>query len=187
MLEIEIKYRVPGFDTMECRLAAWGAAPAAPIEEEDHYFNAPDRDFSRTDEVLRLRRIDAENRITYKGSKRTAGTGSVAKQRTEIEIPFEDGPEAVARFRELLTHLGYRPTAVVRKSRRIVRLTRDHFALEVCLDEVEGLGNFVEVEIVAAEEQAAAAERVLQDVSAALGLTAVEPRAYLTMVLGGIS
>ncbi len=187
MLEIEIKYRVPGFDTMERRLAAWGAAPAAPIEEEDHYFNAPDRDFSRTDEVLRLRRIDAENRITYKGSKRTAGTGSVAKQRTEIEIPFEDGPEAVARFRELLTHLGYRPTAVVRKSRRIVRLTRDHFALEVCLDEVEGLGNFVEVEIVAAEEQAAAAERVLQDVSAALGLTAVEPRAYLTMVLGGIS
>ena len=57
--------------------------------------------------------------------------------------------------------------------------------MEVCLDEVEGLGRFVEVEIVATPEQATAAELVLQQTSAALGLTDVEPRAYLTMVLGG--
>jgi adenylate cyclase class 2 len=183
MLEIELKFRAAAFAPVERQLAAWGATPAAPITEEDQYFNAPDRDFATTDEVLRLRRIDGSNRITYKGSKRPAGPGG-AKSRPEIEIPYADGAEAAAQFRQLLLHLGYRPSAVVRKRRQIFHLRRAEFALEVCLDEVEGLGRFVEVEIVAAEGQAAAAERVLQDVSAALGLTEVEPRAYLQMVLG---
>ena len=106
------------------------------------------------------------------------------KKRVEIEIPFAEGPDALTQFRQLLLGLKYRPTAVVRKRRHIHRLTRGGFALKVCLDEVEGLGRFVEVEIVAAPEQAAAAETVLQEVSAALGLTVVEPRAYLRMVLG---
>jgi adenylate cyclase class 2 len=183
MLEIELKFRTAAFAAVEQQLAAWGAAADAPIEEEDQYFNAPDRDFAKTDEVLRLRRVNAGNRITYKGSKRPTAGG--VKSRPEIEIPYADGPEAAAQFRQLLVFLGYRPTAAVRKRRRIFRLRREEFGLEVCLDEVEGLGRFVEVEIVAPEGQSAAAERVLRDVSGALGLKDVEPRAYLQMVLGG--
>ena len=185
MLEIEIKYRVTVFTAVEQQLASWGIVPETPLAEEDHYFNAPDRDFGKTDEVLRPRRINASNRITYKGSKQPVSAGSVAKKRTEIEIPFADGLEAAVQFQQLLTHLGYRPTAVVRKRRQIYRLARGGFGLEVCLDEVETLGRFVEVEIVTPPEQAMAAERVLQEVSGALGLTEVEPRAYLTMALGG--
>src|SRR5262245_57623646 len=98
MLEIEIKYRVADFAAVERQLALWGVAVAPALDEEDHYFNAPDRDFARTDEVLRLRRIDASNRITYKGSKQAAGAGSSAKKRPEIEIPFAPGPEPAAKF-----------------------------------------------------------------------------------------
>ena len=99
MLEIEFKYRVADFAPVRRQLAAWGAAPDPQIEEEDQYFNAPDRDFARTDEVLRLRRIGGNNRITYKGSKRPGPAGG-AKTRPEIEIPYADGTEAAEKFRQ---------------------------------------------------------------------------------------
>ena len=62
------------------------------LREADHYFNAPDRDFARTDEAFRLRRIGAANFVTYKGPKRDAQR----KMRTEIEVPLPDGDEAAA-------------------------------------------------------------------------------------------
>jgi len=45
----------------------------------------------------------------------------------------------------LLTELGYRFVRVVRKRRALYHLERDGFALEVCLDEVEGLARFAEL------------------------------------------
>ncbi len=162
--------------------AAWPNGEARPGEEHteaDHYFNAPDRDFAHTDEAFRLRRIGEANFLTYKGPKRA---GDV-KIRTELEIPLRDGDEAAEQFTQLLTHLGYRPVAVVRKHRRMRHLERDGFALTVCLDEVEELGRFAEVEILAPEEQVDKAETVLTDTAAALGLTDLEPRSYLHLLL----
>jgi adenylate cyclase class 2 len=179
MLEVEMKFPGADFTALERQLAAWGARADAPLDEADHYFNAPDRDFGVTDEALRLRRIGPANRVTYKGPKR----GTRGKTRTEIEVPLGEGDETAAQFREMLVQLKYRPVAVVRKHRRIYRLERDGFALEVCLDEVEGLGRFAEVEIQAPEDQLAEAERVLRDTAAALGLGREERRSYLEMLL----
>jgi adenylate cyclase class 2 len=179
MLEIEMKFPGADFAALESKLAAWGAARDAERTDADHYFNAPDRDFARTDEALRLRRIGAANYVTYKGPKRDAQT----KTRTEVEVPLAEGDEAARDFARLLTHLGYRPTAAVRKQRTIYHLTRTGFALEVCLDEVEGLGRFVELEILAPEDQLDRARAVLLDTAGQLGLSASERRSYLELLL----
>src|SRR5712692_7469076 len=148
MLEVEMKFPVAGFAVLERRLAEWGARGDAPRQDADHYFSAPDRDFARTDEALRLRRIGAANFVTYKGPKRDAQT----KTRTEIEVAIAEGSHAAEEFARLLQKLGYRPVRKVRKHRRIFRWERGGYGLEVCLDDVDGLGHFAELEIQAPEE-----------------------------------
>lgn len=179
MVEVEMKFPSSDFAAIEDRLAKAGASLNEARQEIDHYFNAPDRDFARTDEALRLRRVGLANFVTYKGPKRDAQT----KTRTEIEVPLADGTAAADNFVRLLTCLGYRPVAVVQKKRRIYHLERDAFPLEVCLDDVEGVGRFVELEILAPEERLDKARRVVQDLAATLGLTTSERRSYLELLL----
>jgi adenylate cyclase class 2 len=179
MLEVEMKFRVPDFADVESRLAAASARLACARRDIDHYFNAPDRDFARSDEALRLRRVGAANFVTYKGPKQDTQT----KTRTEIEVPLAEGPAAAEGFVRVLTHLGYRPVAVVQKERRIYHLERTPFSLEICLDDVEGVGRFIELEILAPEERLSDARRVVQDLAADLGLGGSERRSYLELLL----
>ena len=65
-------------------------------------------------------------------------------------MPLAEGPAAAEDMSRILVNLGYRPVAIVHKQRRIYRLQRQSFALEVCLDDVAEVGQFVEVEILAA-------------------------------------
>src|SRR5437588_10676404 len=115
MLEVEMKFPIRNFASIERRLAEAGAHEPHVRQEIDQYFNAPDRDFALTDEALRVRRIGSANFLTYKGPKRDAQT----KTRTEIEVPLADGAAVAEMLERLLTHLGYRPVAVVRKVRRV--------------------------------------------------------------------
>src|SRR6478736_612664 len=107
MLEVEITFPVANLTELEKHLGECRAVARAPLQESDHYFNAPDRDFARTDEALRLRRIGPANFVTYKGPKRDAQT----KTRAEIEVPLAEGDAAATDFIGLFTHLGYRPVA----------------------------------------------------------------------------
>ena len=179
MLEVEMKFPVADFAEVEHRLAGWRARADGPREDVDHYLNAPDRDFARTDEALRLRRIGETNVLTYKGPKRDAHT----KTRTEVEVPLRGGAEAAALTVELLHHLGYRSVREVRKRRAVFHLEREGFALEVCLDDVAGLGRFVELEIQAPEEGLDGAKAVLRRVADELGLSQSERRSYLELLL----
>src|ERR1700677_4805578 len=125
MLEIEMKFAVADFAGVEQRLQAWQAGRDDSIDEAVHYFNAPDRDFARTDEAFRLRRIGSENMLTYKGPK----TPGPCKTRPEIEVPIGAGPAVVEDMTRLLVHLGYRPVTVVHKKRTIHHLQRQGFAM----------------------------------------------------------
>ena len=179
MLEIEQKFSVSDFAPFEKKLASMGANAQPTIHETDHYFNAPDRDFAKTDEAFRLRTIGDTNRITYKGPKH----GGPTKTRTEIELAIESGVEAAEKWRRLVQALGYRPTAVVKKDRTIYDFTRDGFALQACFDEVEAIGRFVEIEIVADADKKERAQETLLQTAHELGLEKSESRSYLEMVL----
>lgn len=179
MLEVEMKFPAPDSAELERRLAGCAARLHETVHEADHYHNAPDRDFARTDEALRLRRIGPANFVTYKGPKRD----TLTKTRTEIEVPLAEGDHAAEDFLKLLGSLGYRPVAVVRKERRIYTLERGGYHVEVCLDNVESVGRFAEVEIMAPEEELPKARQVLMDLAAELGLSGSERRSYLELLL----
>ncbi len=179
MLEVEMKFPVSDFAGVVTRLADWGVLDVLSREDTDQYFNAPDRDFAQTDEALRVRRIGVANFVTYKGPKLDART----KTRTELEVPLGNGETTAQHFMQLLQHLGYRPVGTVRKRRRIFHVERDGFPLEVCLDEVDGLGRFAELEIQAPEDRLDQARAALLAAAASLGLTTSERRSYLQMLL----
>jgi adenylate cyclase class 2 len=179
MMEVEMKFPVADFSPLERKLAARGARPLKSRREEDHYFNAPDRDFARTDEALRLRRVGSANFLTYKGPKQDPQT----KTRTEIEVPLAPGQEAAEAMTQLVAHLGYRPVAVVLKTRRVFRKNKEGFDLEICLDEVTDVGRFAELEILAPDDRLEAARKVLLAEAAELGLSDSERRSYLELLL----
>ncbi len=179
MLEIEQKYARADFAELERRLVKLAARPGEDVVETDQYFNAPDRDFALTGEAFRLRRIGTDNFLTFKGPR----AAHAIKTRTELEIPLPSGNAAAEQHAQLLTHLGYRPVAIVRKHRRSFHLNRDGFAWTICLDDVEDLGHFAEVEVLAEPEQADSARKTLGGLARELGLEAIEQRSYLSMLL----
>jgi adenylate cyclase, class 2 len=179
MLEVEMKFPAAEPEAIVALLLGLGAVPHAPRIEVDHYFNAPDRDFAQTDEALRLRSIDQENAITYKGPKLDTQT----KTRVEIEKTLAPGCQAAEVATALLISLGYRPTAHVRKQRQTYGLTFQDHAVEVCLDQVDDVGSYVEIEIIAPHERIDAARETVLALAQQLGLGPTERRSYLQLLL----
>ncbi len=179
MLEVEVRYRTSDRPGVISRLLALGAELAQDRIDIDQYFNAPNRDLKLTDEAFRLRRIGNTNCLTYKGPKRDTET----KTREEIEIALGEGDEVAIDAGRMLTALGFTPVVLVKKKRLVYRFTRGVFAMEACFDDVESVGPFVELEILAEEEHYEAAKAVLLQTAGELGLTEKETQSYLGMVL----
>ena len=178
--EVEVKYRAVDHDQLVQRLSQIGAVAGAVVDHVDIYFNHPVRDFGRSNEAFRIRRLGEENRITYKGPRRIGPT----KTREEIEIAVAPGVDEFNRLRKLLENLGFCPVATVRKRRESFHLSFQKHELEIALDSAEGLGPFAEIETIAGSEaDLPAAQQAVIALAGSLGLTEVEPRSYLRMVL----
>lgn len=161
MLEVEVKASLKGVSVLRLRAAvesAWGPCRKA-LRETDVYFNGGGRDFRKSDEALRLRSCaDAvtgqpiETVLTYKGPKQDA----VSSTRTEYETSVGSGETAG----KLLAALGYREAFTVDKLRREYALD----GVTLCLDTVAGLGEFLELELLAPDEsrREPAVERLLR-------------------------
>jgi adenylate cyclase, class 2 len=179
MLEVEVKYRNADRAAAVATLLEWGAVLEQDRTEVDLYLQAPDRDLKATDEAFRLRRVGTKNYLTFKGPKRDAET----KSRPEIEVPLAEGEQTAADAERLLTALGYKPVATVRKKRRTYQFRRDGFEVTACFDAVDGVGEFVELEILADDADYEPAKTTLLAAAAELGLTDKETRSYLGLVL----
>ena len=178
--EIEQKYHVDDLGCLERRLAELGAVEQRREEHSDSYYNHPSRDFRETTEALRIRRVDGLPMITYKGPK---FPGAI-KARLEREWRLDPGDPDGSSTEELLQILGFRPVAMVRKSRRCFRLPGDRADFGVVIDQVQTLGLFAEVELVVGDlsEIEPARERIAE-LAGHLGLQRAEPRSYLSMLL----
>lgn len=136
MIEVEVKARARP-DTLQ-RIKSLGAVPAGVENHRDLYFNSPLRDFRKSDEALRIRIKEEGARLTYKGPKLDQET----KSRKELTVRI-DSPEEMA---EILSHLGFELSAEVRKHRIKYTLDDTTGGVTFALDEVEGLGSFLEIE-----------------------------------------
>lgn len=134
MIEVEIKAAVKHPDKVRLRLIKLGCVSSGKKLQSDTYYNSRDRDFAATDEALRIRKEGVDAVITYKGPR----IGSDSKSRREIEVGVNDAAAA----EDILIALGYTRVLCIVKSREIFR-SGEHV---LSLDEVEGLGHFLEIE-----------------------------------------
>ena len=135
MIEVEVKARAP--EGMAERIASLGGELIAVESHQDLYFNSPLRDFKRSDEALRIRIKEEGARLTYKGPKIDSST----KSRLELTVRIDDARQ----MEEILGHLGFILSATVFKRRS----KYSYKGVTLALDEVEGLGCFLEVEALA--------------------------------------
>lgn len=170
MLEVERKYRSPGNEKVEKALARIGARKLSSATIEDIYFSHPSRDFGKTDESLRLRKTDSASELTYKGPRMIV-EGS--KAREEITV---DAHDALG-IQRIVERLGFKERLVIRKKRGSYQLEK----LRIEVDDVENLGEFVELELMT--ESLGQSSAIMETARKELELDKIEPRTYMEMIL----
>ena len=134
-VEVEVKLRVRGgLRELVELLDALGYLAVSDEAQLDVYFSHPCYDFSSRDEALRLRVSGGRAVLCYKGPRQP----SRVKKRLEVEVAVSDASSTV----RLLKALGFRELARIEKRRRVFKRSN----VTIALDEVKGLGPFVEVE-----------------------------------------
>jgi predicted adenylyl cyclase CyaB len=149
---IEIKARVRNFPDLQARAAALSDTPLQVIPQEDTFFNIPKG-------RLKLRQL-APDRAQLVYYERPDQDGP---KRSNYHIFETDDPESLKTALSLA--LGVR--GVIRKRRYLYLAgqTRIH------LDDVEGLGQFMELEVVLREGQTdAEGQAITKDLMARLGV-----------------
>ena len=175
MIEIEVKARIDDSRKMERAIISMGATPIGIQDQADTYYNAPHRNFEKTDEALRIRVEDGDAFLTYKGPK----MDTISKTRQEFQTVIKD----TETMGNILTSLGFIPVATVTKRRKNYRLG-DFF---ISLDEVHDLGSFIEVEIPVKnsknyEEKVESILKIMEKLD--IDRTATIRESYLEMILG---
>ena len=167
MIEVEVKARAP--PGIEAKIAGLGGEMVGIEDHLDLYFNSQARDFRVTDEALRIRIKDGGAYLTYKGPKLDSET----KSRRELTVQVAD-PGAME---SILKSAGFARAAVVKKRRTKYSLGE----AIVAVDEVEGLGTFIEVELSGGEEWGAQ-KRVALEILEQLGITESIRKSYLELL-----
>jgi len=178
MYEVELKIEA-AHEPVRARLDELGATSVGAVVQEDTYYDAPHRSFAETDEALRLRRERSAEQstwstaVTYKGPL----LDETSKSREELETGIDDWETADG----ILDRLGFEAAATVRKD-------RESFALGDCtvtLDDVKGLGEFVEIEQESETESIDAVRETVFELARDLGLDPDEQlrTSYLGLLL----
>lgn len=164
---VEIKARVVNQGAIRRRAEALAGGPAELLVQEDTFFACPEG-------RLKLRRFgDGNGELIFYRRDDTAGP----RESEFFKAPVSD-PDALCET--LGVALGVLGQVRKRRELHLVGQTRIH------LDEVEGLGWFLELEVVLQEDQAPAeGERIANELMAALGITRADlvDVAYVDLIL----
>lgn len=176
MREIEVKLKVDNLQDLEQKLLEKGCHLSEPIHQQDFIYSqkgsTEEWEHSKTGhKVMRIRRQDGIGIFNMKQQR------SSEMDNIEIETKVDD-PDAI---HKILSILGYEPQVEVNKIRRKGKLGE----YEICLDEVKGLGAFVELEKLTSDdaEPGAVKEELLQALeSLGLSRASEETRGYDTQI-----
>jgi adenylate cyclase class 2 len=148
--EIEVKFKVADPGALEEALARAGSVLGAGVLQEDTIYINYDRpfvDFKPGDIFLRIRKSNGKNIFTFKQGE----------EMKSVERETEVG--SAEQLHDILTFLGFRPEVNVTKRRR-KGIWKGY---EVCLDEVENLGTFIELEKITDEDSDLVQEAMVAD------------------------
>ncbi|NPA47563.1 MAG: class IV adenylate cyclase [Thermococci archaeon] len=166
-MEIEVKFRVD-FEAMRRKIEELGAGFVREEIQEDVYFNVP------LPNLLRVRKVENLGKafLTYKLIEDPGRN----EEFDEIEVEVSDFDDTV----EILRRLGYKEDVIVRKRRLVYKLGRVTFELS----DVEGLGGFLDIEVMG--DDVSEAKELIWETASRLGLGRedVEPRLYRELLRG---
>ena len=146
MIEVEIKIRA-NLDEVEKKLINNGFSLDTPVRETDMYFDNTTGDIRGNDTALRIRTVEypesdsSMSFITFKGKR----CDDVSMTRPEYETSVEHPAEMI----KILESLGYKPVEPIVIKARTVYVNG---SITACLDRVEGLGDFLELEIITGKD-----------------------------------
>ncbi len=143
MWEIEVKVRAKNLEDIAQKLSEAGCALSAPLHQYDtiYSYGESTSEWETSKEghiVMRIRRENDRAEFNLKQQR------SNELDNLEYETEVND-PQAM---QKILLTLGYRPQVEVKKVRRKTK----YGEYEICLDEVERLGAFVEIEKLAEDD-----------------------------------
>ena len=133
--EIEVKAKAENLSLIRIKLEALGCTFTDPIVQDDTIFVNFDGDFTKFapgTNFLRIRKAKGKILFTLK-QPQSNDLDCIEK---EVEVSDAD------QFRDALELMGYHEAVQVHKTRTKTK----YKDMEICLDEVKGLGSFVEVE-----------------------------------------
>ncbi|GIW93155.1 MAG: adenylate cyclase [Pirellulaceae bacterium] len=181
VVEVELKFPALSWNAIVSRVEELGGLFGAPVEQTDVYLAHPCRDFATTDEALRLRNDGNRWFLTYKGPRLDGHT----KTRSEVEVPLNLSAAEITDVFRIFELLGFRPVGRVVKKRRKASIVWQGRAVVITWDEVQGLGDFVELEATAREPDVPNVQRSLLDLAESLGLDSrrSQRKSYLELLL----
>jgi adenylate cyclase class 2 len=176
MREIEIKLRARNFSELEAKLKAKGCELSEPISQHDIIYALKDspNEFDHAVEG------DVVTRIRYtKGKAILTVKQCLTREMDSLEYETEvSDPEAMDKILRLFSWI---PVVEVKKARRKGKLG----PYEICLDEVERLGTYIELEKLCPEDvdgEAVREELFKELESLGLSRTDEETRGYDTQM-----
>lgn len=181
-LEVEIKVRIEDMNVVEERLRKLGANHLDTVHEVDYYLDLrPCLDLKELDMALRVRKRKSlltgqeVSELSFKGKRISRDV----KARKEITVKVEDPEKLVSIFNELGFSRGY----TVEKVRKIYT----YGSYKIFLDEVKGLGFFIEIELAEGVTDVSIAAERLREVVNALGISAesIVSKTYLELLTEG--
>ena len=115
--------------------------------DSDEYFTDINSEYIKNRTCLRIRTTNNKNmEITFKG-KSASFSNFYAKSENNINIDINDYSNLV----DMLGFLGFYSYTTVTKSREVSNKIEDNIEYNVMIDKVEGIGSFIEFEILSDE------------------------------------
>ncbi|WP_245648099.1 class IV adenylate cyclase [Micromonospora rosaria] len=159
--EVEVKYRVTDSGVLVAALAARGVVLSAPVAQDDQAYARVGWEYGQSkigQPFARLRTERGRHLLTVK----TPVANELSCVEHETEVADRDQMHAA------LQQMGFYPTVRIRKTRRTSTLG----SMSLCVDEVDDIGAFLEIErIVAPDEPGERIQAELDRFAAGLGLS----------------
>jgi len=141
MNEIEVKAKIQDFDNLIFKLKEMGCVLSEPIIQHDRIYNKKGLDIRKgyhDSPVLRIR--GQGERIIFTLKMNRSNELDCIEKETDVSNKDE--------LRDIIELLGFEKTIEVHKK----RVKTNYKEYEICLDEVENLGSFIEVEKMSDED-----------------------------------
>jgi adenylate cyclase class 2 len=158
--EIEVKYRVYDLGELECALAARGLTFSLPVHQDDQAYAQVGWEYGMSKLGVAFVRL------------RTQGGRHVFTLKRPVDnelacLEFETEVADRGQMHEAIMQMGFYPTVRIVKTRRTALLGE----LSLCLDQVEHLGAFLEVEkVIGPGQLGEAVQAELDDFVCSLGV-----------------